>query len=154
MAELRSKRGSPRVPVYLTSRCDLTDGSSVEARVINLGSEGVLVASSDPINAGDCLEVEFLLPGTLNSIRLAGEVVWSHASKQDEDKEAAHHMVGIRFTDHDELYRSLLRDYTIRMLDNDDLLRDGGILLVLDDLRNLPPKDRLKAYHVLIGKEE
>jgi hypothetical protein len=46
----------------------------------------------------------------------------------------------------------MIRDYTLKMLDNEELLRDGGILLVLDDLRNLPPEDRLKAYHILIKK--
>jgi hypothetical protein len=38
------------------------------------------------------------------------------------------------------------------MLDNEELLRDGGILVVLDELRNLPPEDRLKGYHLLIKK--
>lgn len=152
MAERRSKRSSLRVPVCLTSRCDLADGSTFEAKVINLGSEGMLIGSSDPFNVGECVEVEFLLPGTLNSVQLTGEVVWSRASKEGGDHEAHYHMTGVKFTNHDDLHRSLIRDYTIRMLDNDDLLRDGKILLVLDDLRNLPAKDRLKAYHILIRK--
>jgi hypothetical protein len=46
----------------------------------------------------------------------------------------------------------MIRDYTLKMLNNEELLRNGGILLVLDDLRNLPPEDRLKAYNILIKK--
>jgi hypothetical protein len=153
MEKRRSKRGSLRIPVYLASHCTLADGSTIEAKVINLGPEGILIESSDPIEAGECLELEFLLPGSLNSMRLTGQVIWSRVSRPSEDQEAAFYLAGIKFTDHDELYRSLLRDYTMRMLDNDDLLRDGGILLVLEDLRNFSPKDRLKAYHILIGKE-
>ena len=152
MEEGGSRRSSVRVPVRLTLRCDLTDGSTVQARVVNLGTEGILIESRDPIDVGESVEVEFLLPDTLNSIRVAGEVVWSHSSYKGVEHEQDHHVAGIKFINHDELYRSLIRDYTIRMLDNDDLLRDGGILLVLDDLRNLEANDRLKAYHILIGK--
>ena len=51
-----------------------------------------------------------------------------------------------------EPYHGMIRDYSLKMLNNEELLRDGGILLVLDDLRNLPPEDRLKAYNILIKK--
>ncbi len=152
MEEGRSKRKSVRVPVYLPLRCDGADGSTIEAKVINLGTEGILIESSGPISVGESLAVEFLLPDTLNSIRLAGEVVWSRAAEESEDREKDYHLTGIKFVDLDELHRTLIRDFTIRMLDNDDLLREGGILRVLEDLRNLPSKDRLKAYHILIGK--
>jgi len=133
-------------------RCDRSDGSTVEAKVLNLGTEGILIESGEPIHVGESLELEFFLPATLNSVRLAGEVVWSCACNEGEDQEELQHMAGIKFTNHDELYRSVIRDYTIEMVNNDDLLRNGGILLVLDELRNLPANDRLKAYHVLIGK--
>lgn len=148
----RSKRKSLRVPVYLPLRCDHADGAKIEAKVINLGTEGILIESSGPISVGESVAVEFLLPDTLNSLRLAGEVVWSRATEEGEDRKKDYHLAGIKFVGLDELHRALIRDFTIRMLDNEDLLRNGGILLVLDDLRNLPPKDRLKAYHILIGK--
>ena len=148
----RSKRKSVRVPVHLPLRCDRADGSTIEAKVINLGTDGILIETSGPIIVGETLAVEFLLPDTLNSIRLAGEVVWSRATEEGEAREKDYHLTGIKFVDLDELHRTLIMDLTIRMLDNNDLLREGGILRVLADLRNLPAKDRLKAYHILIGK--
>jgi hypothetical protein len=120
--------------------------------MINLGTEGILIESSDPISVGESLSVEFLLPDTLNSIRLAGEVVWSRITEEGEALEKDYHLTGIKFVDLDELPRTLISDFTIRMLDNDELLREGGILRVLEDLRNLSPEDRLKAYHILIDK--
>ena len=106
MEEGRSKRKGLRVPVSLDVRCDLTDGSSLKAKIVNLGTEGVFIKSADPLSPGDLKEP----------------------------------------------YLSMIREYSLKMLNNEDLLRDGGILLVLDDLRNLPPEDRLKAYHILIKK--
>ena len=154
MEERRSRRASLRIPVRLASHCTLADGTSFEAKVINLSTEGILIESSEPIKVGGRLEVEFLLPGSLNSMRLAGELLWSRVSRKIENSEDALNFAGIRFTDHDEIHRSLILDYTIRKLDNHDLLRDGGILMVLEDLRSLSPRDRLKAYHVLIGRED
>jgi hypothetical protein len=141
-----------RVPVYLPLRCDHADGSTIEAKVVNLGTEGILIESSGPIIVGESLAVEFLLPDTLNSIRLAGEVVWSRTTEEGEAREKDFYLTGIKFVDLDELRRTLISDFTIRMLDNDELLREGGILRILDDLRNLSPEERLKAYHILIDR--
>ena len=73
-------------------------------------------------------------------------------TNEEEGEDAAYHVAGIKFSGLEEPYHGMIRDYTLKMLDNEELLRDGGILLVLDDLRNLPPEDRLKAYHILIKK--
>ena len=148
----RSKRKSVRVPVYLPLRCDRANGSAIEAKLINLGTEGILIESSGPISVGESLAVELLLPDTLNSIRMTGEVVWSRATEGGEARGKDCHLTGIKFVNLDELHRTLIRDFTISMLDNDELLREGGILRVLEDIRNLSPEDRLKAYHILIGK--
>ncbi|MCG6916715.1 MAG: PilZ domain-containing protein [Deltaproteobacteria bacterium] len=147
----RSKRKSLRVPVNLDVRFDLVDGSSLRAKIINLGTEGIFVKSAEPLHPGESVGLEFLLPGTLNSIQLVGEVMYSRTN-EEEGEDAAYHVAGIKFSDLEEPYHGMIRDYTLKMLDNEELLRDGGILLVLDDLRNLPPEDRLKAYHILIKK--
>jgi hypothetical protein len=146
----RSKRKSLRVPVNLDVRFDLADGSTLKARIINLGTEGIFVKSAAALHPGESVSLEFLLPGTLNSIQLVGEVMYSRTEEDEPD--AGYHVAGIKFSDLEEPYHGMIRDYTLKMLDNDELLRDGGILLVLDDLRNLPPEDRLKAYHILIKK--
>ena len=147
----RSKRKSLRVPVNLDVRFDLADGSSLRAKIINLGTEGIFVKSPEPLHPGESVALEFLLPGTLNSIELVGEVMYSRTN-EEEGEDAAYHVAGIKFSDLEEPYHGMIRDYTLKMLDNEELLRDGGILLVLDDLRNLSPEDRLKGYHILIKK--
>lgn len=152
MEEGRGKRRSLRVPVYLDVRCDLADESSIKAKIINLGTEGIFIKSPDPISVGEKVTVEFLLPGTLNSIRVAGESVWARSHEEGEEEDENYHVAGIEFVDLEEPYHRLVLDYTLKMLNNEDLLRDGGILLVLDDLRSLPPMDRLKAYNILIKK--
>jgi len=152
MEEGRGQRKSLRVPVNLDVRCDLADGSSLKAKIINLGAEGIFIKSADPLSPGDTLTMEFLLPGTLNSIELAGEVMYSRVHEDEQGQDEDVYVAGIQFSDLKEPYYGMIRDYTLKMLNNEELLRDGGILLVLDDLRNLPPKDRLKAYNILIKK--
>ena len=141
-----------RTPVYLDVRCDLVDGTNVKAKVINLGTEGIFIKSPQPLDDGAAVTVEFMLPGTLNSIRVDGEVMWSRAHEGGRNRDEDSHVAGIKFRALEEPYRSLVQDYTLKMLNNEALLRDGGILLLLDDLRNLPPMERLKAYHILIKK--
>ena len=152
MEEGRGQRKSLRVPVKLDVRCDLADGSSIRAKIVNLGTEGIFVKSATPLSPGDTLAMEFLLPGTLNSIELAGEVMYSRVHEEEEGQDELVHVAGIQFSDLKEPYFGMIRDYTLKMLNNEELLRNGGILLVLEDLRNLPPEDRLKAYHILIKK--
>jgi hypothetical protein len=152
MEEGRNKRKGLRVPVNLDVRCDLTDGSSLKAKIVNLGTEGILIKSAEPLSPGDRLTMEFLLPGTLSSLQLVGEVIYSRANEQEQDQVEDVHTAGIEFADLKEPYLGLIREYTLKMLNNEDLLRDGGILLVLEDLRSLPPEYRLKAYNILIKK--
>ena len=152
MEEGRSKRKSLRVPVNLDVRFDLADGSRLKAKIINLGTEGIFVKSAEPLQPGERVNLEFLLPDTLNSIQLAGEVMYSRTDEDAQGGDAGYHVAGIKFASLEEPYHGMIRDYTLKMLDNEELLRNGGILLVLDDLRNLPPEDRLKGYHILIKK--
>ena len=141
-----------RVPVNLDVRFDLGDGSSLKAKIVNLGTEGIFVKSAEPLHPGDSVSLEFLLPGTLNSIQLVGEVMYSRTNEDQHAGDGRYHVAGIKFSALEEPYYGMIRDYTLKMLDNEELLRDGGILVVLDELRNLPPEDRLKGYHLLIKK--
>ncbi len=152
MEEERSKRKSLRAPVCTDVRCDLADGSTTKGKAINSGTEGIYIKSPEPIRVGENVEVEFLMPGTLNSLRLAGEVKWARALDKDRKLDENFHVAGIKFVNLEEPYRGMVRDYTLKMLNNEALLQGEGILRLLDDLRNLPPEERLKAYHVLIRK--
>ena len=60
--------------MYLDVRVDLQDGSAVKGKVINLSTEGICLKTDDPIFAKEEISAEFLLPDTLSSVRLGGEV--------------------------------------------------------------------------------
>jgi hypothetical protein len=152
MEDERSKRKSLRAPVYLDVRCDLPDGTTVKGKAINLGTEGMYLKSPEPMTVGNNVEVEFLLPGTLNSLRLNGEVMWARAMDKAGETGDSFHVAGIRFANLEEPYLGMIQDYTLKMLSNEALLKGEGILRLLDDLRNLPADERLKGYHILIKK--
>ncbi|MFP3869364.1 MAG: PilZ domain-containing protein [Syntrophobacteria bacterium] len=149
----RARRKSLRAPVYLDVRCDLPDGTTLMGKGINLGTEGIFIKIAHPIKIEDRVTLEFLLPDTMNSVRLAGETVWTRSYQANRDEEESFHVAGVRFIGLVESYRSLLRDFTLRMLADDEALRrQGGILRVLEDIRNLPSMERLKAYTILTRK--
>jgi hypothetical protein len=152
MEDERSRRKSLRAPVYLDVRCDLPDGTTVKGKAINLGTEGIYFKSPEPMTVGKNVEVEFLLPGTLNSLRLNGKVVWARAMDKEGETGDSSHVAGIRFENLGEPYRGMIQDYTLKMLSNEALLKVEGILRLMDDLRNLPADERLKGYHILIKK--
>ena len=47
---------------------------------------------------------------------------------------------------------SLILDYALSKLYDDEFVEGEGIVQVLSDIRNLPPPWRLKAYNILIKK--
>ena len=90
------------------------------------------------------------MPDTLNSIQVQGESVWSRPLEVQQDLWQG---TGIRFVGLAEPYLSLIRDYSLSRLYDEEFVHREGILQILSDIRNLPPLDRLKAYHILIRKE-
>jgi hypothetical protein len=90
------------------------------------------------------------MPETLNSIQVRGEPVWSQPHKA---KTNLWQGTGIRFLGLAEPHLSMIRDYSLTKLYDEDFVRREGIIQILSDIRNLPPLYRLKAYHILIRKE-
>jgi hypothetical protein len=134
-------------------RCDLDGGITLKGKVINLGTDGTFIRTDQSLKVGASVTLEFLLPGTLTSIKLTGETMWARSYEETEDGvEEEFHVAGVRFHDQTESFRSLIRDYIFKMLDNDELVRSQGIFQVLDDIRNLPSLERLEAYRRLIKK--
>jgi hypothetical protein len=133
-------------------RLDLKDGTAVRGKVINLSTEGICVKTDDPLFAQEEITAEFLLPDTLNSVRLGGEVVWYRFDHNIEEEKAPIHFSGVRFLDLEESYRSLIRYFTLKMLHDVDLVREQGIDRVLSDVLNLPPKERETALSILAQK--
>ena len=152
MEEGRAKRRCPRAQVYLDVRVDLKDGSAVKGKVINLSTEGICIKTDDPIFAKEEISAEFLLPDTLSSVRLGGEVVWYRFDKKSAAKKERVHFSGVRFLDLGESYRSLIRYYTLKMLHDVDMVREQGIERVLNDVLNLPSKEKKEALRILFQK--
>jgi len=149
MERSRGKRKGLRVPVSVEARCQIAEKAPFRGRIINLSTEGIFLRTSEPVEATARLTLEFLLPGTMNSVSVAGEVVWQRSY---EEQGEPFHVTGVKFLTLKEPYRGLIREYTLTRLYDDNLIRSGGILQVLEDIRNLPSMARLKAYHILIKK--
>jgi hypothetical protein len=152
MKEGRAKRRCPRIPVYLDIRVDLKDGSAVKGKVINLSTEGICIKTDDPIFAKEEISTEFLLPDTLSSVRLGGEVVWYRFDKKAAAKKERVHFSGVRFLDLGESYKNLIRYYTLKMLHDVEMVREQGIERVLNDVLNLPSKEKKEALLILFQK--
>ena len=152
MEEGRAKRKCPRIPVYMDVRVDLRDGTVVKGKVINLSTEGICIKTDDPIFLKEEITAEFLLPETLNSVRLGGEVMWYRFDKKAAAKQERVHFSGVRFLDLGESFRSLIRYYTLKMLHDVEMVREQGIERVLNDVLNLPSKEKNDALGILLQK--
>jgi uncharacterized protein (TIGR02266 family) len=146
----RSKRAGLRIPVDFDVRCELTGSPTVMGRAVNMSTGGIFIATAEPIGVEVKVNLEFLMPDTLNSIQVQGESVWSRPHKTQTILSQG---TGIRFVGLAEPYLSLIRDYSLIKLYEDAFVSRAGILQMLGDIRNLPPLYRLKAYHILIRKE-
>jgi len=143
----RGKRTGLRIPVSFDVRCELPGAQIFMAKAVNMSTAGIFIRTSENIGIEARVGLEFLLPETLNSIQVQGESVWS--SKVEEDQRPG---TGIRFVNLGNPYLNMIRDYSLTKLYDDNFVKQEGILQLLDDIRNLPPEWRLKAYHILIKK--
>lgn len=146
----RSKRNGLRIPVDFDVRCELSGSPTVMGRAVNMSTGGIFITTSEPIGVKVKMDLEFLMPDTLNSIQVRGESVWSCPLKAQTNLSQG---TGIRFVGLAEPYLGLIRNYSLSRLYDDGYVRREGIVQILSDLRNLPPMYRLKAYHILIRKE-
>ncbi len=115
-----------------------------------MSTGGIFITTAEPLGIQVKVNLEFLMPETLNSIQVQGESVWSRPHKAQTNLLQG---TGIRFVGLAEPYLSLILDYSLIKLYDDDFVRREGILQILGDIRNLPPQYRLKAYHILIRKK-
>lgn len=145
----RSKRAGLRVPVDFDVKCELRGHPMVMGKAVNLSTGGIFITTVEPIQVEARIALEFLMPETMNSIQVQGESVWSCPCV---DREYLSQGTGIKFVGLAEPYLSLIRDYSLTKLYDDDFVRKEGIIQIISDIRNLPPLYRLKAYHILIKK--
>jgi hypothetical protein len=148
----RGARKCPRVPVFLDVRCDLDSGARLKGKIIDLSTEGISAKFETPMAVTEKVTVEFLLPNTLNSIEVAGEVVWHRLDPDGKDEDEDLHYVGIKFVNLENTHRNLICGYSLKMLHNEDLVLQQGVDRVLSDIRNLPPMERQRALDILVKK--
>ncbi len=146
----RSKRAGLRIPVDFDVKCELRGYPMVMGRAVNMSTGGIFITTPEPIGIQVEMNLEFLMPETMNSIQVQGESVWSRPHKALTNLWQG---TGIRFVGLAEPYLSLIREYSLTKLYDEDFVRREGIIQILSDIRNLPPLYRLKAYHILIRKE-
>ena len=145
----RSKRAGLRIPVDFEVKCQSTAFPVFVGKAVNLSIGGLCIMTEEPIETDVKMSLEFLMPTTLNSIKVQGQSVWSGPCKTQERPAQG---TGIKFVDIDESSRKLILDYSLKKLYDNDFLRKEGITQILGDIRNLPAEYRLKAYHILIKK--
>lgn len=139
-----------RVPVDFNVRCGQVNGTILKGRALNLSTGGIFIITSKPLVVGERLSVEFLLPGSLTPINIIGESVWCRSYSDGMARDKPHHVAGIKFIDVPKRIGHLIQDYILKMLSSESLVGTREILQVMDDIRKLPPTERLKAYHKLI----
>ncbi len=148
-ATARSKRAGLRIPVDFQVRCEYGGKPTVMAKAVNMSTGGLFITTSEPIELQARLGLEFLMPATLNSIHVQGESVWSRpCASQAKQLQGT----GIKFVNLKEPHLSLILDYALSKLYDDEFVDGEGIVQLLSDIRNLPPQWRLKAYNILIKK--
>ena len=152
MEKGRGARKCPRVPVFLDVRCDLDSGARLKGKIIDLSTEGISAKFESPMAVTEKVTVEFLLPNTLNSIEVAGEVVWYRLDPDGKGDGEDLHFVGIKFVDLEDTHRNLICGYSLKMLHDEDLILQQGVDRVLSDIRNLPPMERQRALDILVQK--
>jgi hypothetical protein len=147
------RRRNLRIPVNLDVLFRLARGVSFNGKALNLSSGGLHVRVTEPIVIREKLLVEFPLPEVPDLFKIPGETVWCRFHYEGNHSENPYHTAGIKFVEVPEVYLSVHRDYTFKMLRDENAVRAQGILQILADIRNLSPADRLKAYHILINRD-
>lgn len=145
----RSRRTGLRVPVDFDVCCQVAGRRTCMGKAINISTSGIFIMTSEPINTEEKIGLEFLIPETLNSIKVEGKAVWNCTRTAQNGRSQG---IGIKFVDLKEPYASMIQDYSLSKLYDDEFLQEEGIDQVLSDIRNLPPSWRLKAYDILIKK--
>jgi hypothetical protein len=141
------------MPITSEVRCDLSGGTNVKkGKTLNVSTGGLLFKTTDWMNIRGSLTVKFNLPDTLDPVQATGTAVWCRFYYKDLNKYDPFQATGIKFTHLPERDRSLILNYTLKVLGDQDIVRTQGILHLMGDIRNLSPSERLRAYHILINK--
>lgn len=87
MSGFGDRRYSPRIPCDIPVQYTPTGVSLRDARIINIGTGGVLLTTTEDILVGITLSLRFLLPLSTHPVQVLGEVRWVHLQN-----------VGVEFT--------------------------------------------------------
>ncbi|MEK6776768.1 MAG: PilZ domain-containing protein [bacterium] len=103
------KRASLRIPLSVSVTYWVDQQQRIEpyqVDSVNVGEGGIFLKTGIPLGIGTRVKLEFSLPGSAETYRISGEVVWSGSIHKKS--EAAVSGKGIRFLDPDPLLRKRL----------------------------------------------
>ncbi len=103
------KRASFRIPLsvsvtYWVNQQERSEPYQVDS--VNIGEGGIFLKTDIPLGIGTPVKLEFSLPGSAETYRISGEIVWS--GNVHKRGEAAVSGKGIKFLDPDPLLRKRL----------------------------------------------
>lgn len=89
------RRKKPRIPMSIRVKYAKPDGTVLEGMTDTIGAGGIYIESLSPLPQGTPVTIEFTLPGTKQSVRAQGEVVWTRGKFE---RRLFYPGMGIKFT--------------------------------------------------------
>ena len=77
----------------------------------NISTGGLFVATDEPLNCGDRVEVRFKIPGSEHVFHKAGEVVWTRPFDQNQTDRQAQAGAGLKLIDLSDEERRILNAF-------------------------------------------
>ncbi|HVO83472.1 MAG TPA: PilZ domain-containing protein [Syntrophobacteria bacterium] len=152
MERYEPKRKGLRAPVSFFVSCRRADGSAVKGRASNLSTQGLALQTSWPLLVGERVTAEFLVPDTLNSVVLTGEVAWCWSKRNEATPGSTAYAAGIRFLNLTEPFWSVVCRFCLKQLYDERLFRSGELRVLLAEVAGMSPKEKARALQILAGK--
>jgi hypothetical protein len=152
MERYEPKRKGLRAPVSLLVSCRRADGSVVKGKASNLSTQGLAVQTSWPLLVGEQVTAEFLVPDTLNSVVLTGQVAWCWSRRSKATSGSTAYAAGIKFLDLGEPYWSVVCQFCLKQLYSERLFGSGELSFLLAEVERMSPEERARALQILAGK--
>ena len=152
MERYEPKRKGLRAPVSFFVSCRRADGSAVKGRASNLSTQGLALQTSWPLLVGEQITAEFLVPDTLKSVVLTGEVAWCWSKRNEATPGSTAYAAGIKFLNLKEPFWSVVCQFCLKQLYNERLFPSGGLRVLLAEVEGMSPKEKARALQILAGK--
>jgi type IV pilus assembly protein PilZ len=94
------QRGARRIPLNLKVDCEAR-GHFLFENATNISEHGIFIETTDPMNPGTMINLQFTVPDARSKIEVLGEVAWVNPNKNNE--ESPNPGMGIRFVNLKEI---------------------------------------------------